>query len=53
MSKWRLTRTDMLALLFILVVAGIVVWSAITLGPQPADIFNRYPRNLFIGVWLA
>ena len=46
MSKWRLTKTDVLLLIIILLVVGVVVWAALT---SPADIFNRVNgNNLFM-----
>ena len=48
MNKWHLTKTDVLALIFILLVVGVVVWASITTGGQPANIFNTGPDNLFI-----
>ena len=50
MNKWRLTRTDVLALIFILLVAGIVVWAVMLMGPQVPHIFGTGPDNLFIGL---
>jgi len=52
MSKWRLTRSDVLVLIIILVAVGIVVWLTSAI-PAAINIFNTGGDNLFIGMpWI-